>query len=55
MRMPRGWRTRIAVLAAVLVAWSLTAAGCNTIKGMGEDIESLGRGVQETSEKAAGY
>lgn len=31
-----------AILAIGIVALSLTAAACNTVKGLGRDIESVG-------------
>lgn len=34
---------RNALVAAALVAMSLSASGCNTVKGVGEDIQSVGR------------
>jgi len=34
---------RTAIIAAALAALSLTAAACNTVEGVGEDIKSVGR------------
>jgi predicted small secreted protein len=34
-------------LAAGIAAFSLTAAACNTVKGVGEDIESVGEAGDE--------
>jgi len=34
---------RTSVLALALAALSLGAAGCNTVKGLGDDIKSVGR------------
>ena len=34
-------------LAAGIAALSLTAAACNTVKGVGEDIESVGEAVDD--------
>lgn len=31
------------ILAASLTALSLASTACNTVKGLGEDIESVGR------------
>lgn len=43
--MRRGFtRGAIGVLLAVLLFWT---AGCATMRGMGEDIQSLGRGVKK--------
>jgi predicted small secreted protein len=33
---------RMVILALGIAAFSLTAAACNTVKGVGEDIESVG-------------
>jgi len=30
------------ILAFGIAAFSLTAAACNTVKGLGEDVESVG-------------
>lgn len=30
------------ILALGIAAFSLTAAACNTVKGVGEDVESVG-------------
>jgi predicted small secreted protein len=42
-------RTRVTLLLAI--AFLATLAGCNTIRGMGEDIQALGRGIQRTLSK----
>jgi entericidin B len=34
---------RKVILALGIAAFSLTAAACNTVKGAGEDIESVGQ------------
>ncbi len=34
---------RTALIATGIVAVSLTTAGCNTVKGLGRDIESVGQ------------
>ncbi|MEO1221664.1 MAG: Entericidin EcnA/B family protein [Pseudomonadota bacterium] len=39
--------TRKALLALVLGAMTLTATACNTVKGLGRDIESVGRAGEE--------
>jgi entericidin B len=38
-----------AVLIILLCVWMLS--GCNTIHGMGKDIESGGRAIQKSAEK----
>ena len=35
------------ILALGIAAFSLTAAACNTVKGAGEDIESVGEAGDE--------
>lgn len=35
------------VVAASIVALSLTASACNTVKGLGRDIESIGEAGDE--------
>jgi predicted small secreted protein len=39
-----GWRWGLRLLLAFLVLW---LAGCATMRGLGEDIQSLGRGVKK--------
>jgi predicted small secreted protein len=39
--------TRKAILAAVLGALTITTAACNTVQGLGRDIESVGREGEE--------
>ncbi|PKP66723.1 MAG: Entericidin EcnA/B family protein [Alphaproteobacteria bacterium HGW-Alphaproteobacteria-7] len=34
---------RKTIIAAALAAITLTASACNTVKGVGEDIQSVGR------------
>lgn len=34
---------RKALFAATLLSIVLTATGCNTVKGLGRDVESVGR------------
>lgn len=38
---------RTALSAFALATLSLTATACNTVKGAGEDIESVGRAGEE--------
>jgi predicted small secreted protein len=35
------------ILAVGIAAFSLTAAACNTVKGAGQDIESVGQAGDE--------
>lgn len=39
--------TRKLIIALGVVAISLTAAACNTVKGVGRDIESVGEAGDE--------
>ncbi len=38
---------RKTTLALALTAFAVTATGCNTVKGLGRDIESVGRTGEE--------
>ena len=40
---------RIAVVLLVLAVWSALSSGCNTINGMGRDIEAAGAAIQKKS------
>lgn len=45
-------KTKIKLLSTVLLAASFFAiTGCKTIEGLGEDIESLGQSMQDSSSK----
>ncbi len=35
------------IMALGIAAFSLTAAACNTVKGLGEDVESVGEAGDE--------
>lgn len=39
--------TRKAILTLLLGALTVTATACNTVQGLGQDIESVGRGGEE--------
>lgn len=39
-------------LLAMAVGLALAVGACNTAEGVGEDLESLGEGVQDTVEDA---
>ena len=39
---------RLAATAAVLI--SLTLSACNTVKGVGRDVESAGKAVEKTAD-----
>lgn len=38
------------LLTAALLAGSLALAGCNTIEGLGEDIQSAGETVEDAAD-----
>ena len=38
---------RKTILAATLAALSMTATACNTVKGLGEDIKSVGEAGED--------
>jgi entericidin B len=38
------------LLVAVTVSGSLILAGCNTIAGMGRDVQSVGKTVERTAD-----
>ena len=40
-------------MAAVFVA--LATSGCNTTRGLGEDIQSLGEGIERSANSAKRY
>lgn len=43
---------RFAVLALVAAAVSTMLTGCNTTEGVGKDVKSLGKGIEETAQDA---
>jgi len=43
-------RSIIAVCAAALLVLGSALAGCNTVKGMGKDIQGLGRGTTSAAQ-----
>ena len=42
---------RVSVIAALIAAAALIS-GCNTISGMGKDVEATGAAVSNTADKA---
>lgn len=38
------------VTLGILVAAGFTLSGCNTIQGIGKDVQSVGKGVEKTSD-----
>ena len=41
------------LLATILLGVMLIATGCNTVKGVGEDVESGGEAIQGAAEEAS--
>jgi len=39
------------LLMAVLIATPLLAAACNTIEGLGQDVQAVGRAVSDSAEE----
>ena len=39
------------VAALMLVVWAVVLAGCNTMRGLGQDIERAGEAIQRKSDK----
>ena len=37
--------------AAILVAWAVVLAGCNTMEGLGKDMEKAGEAIQRKANK----
>lgn len=41
------------VVAVLIVAWApIVLTACNTTEGVGKDVKSLGRGIEDTADKA---
>ena len=39
------------VAALMLVVWAVGLAGCNTMRGLGQDIERAGEAIQRKSDR----
>jgi predicted small secreted protein len=39
------------VAALMLVVWAVVLAGCNAMRGLGQDIERAGEAIQRKSDK----
>ncbi|HET9663751.1 MAG TPA: entericidin A/B family lipoprotein [Burkholderiales bacterium] len=37
--------------AAILAAWAVVLAGCNTMEGLGKDMEKAGEAIQRKANK----
>lgn len=48
-------KIRIIIIFAALFAGSAAVTACNTIGGMGEDVESAGEYVDKKAEQNKGY
>jgi len=49
---------QLAALAAISVLWlaaTLALSGCNTVAGVGEDIETAGGSLEESAEENKSY
>ncbi|MEX0386509.1 entericidin A/B family lipoprotein [Spiribacter onubensis] len=42
---------RLVAVMALMGVVSLSLAGCNTVEGLGKDIQSAGQAVEKTAEK----
>lgn len=40
---------RIAIL--VLMVWAVAVTGCNTMKGLGKDVEKAGEAIQKKADR----
>lgn len=40
------------LIALAFLAGSMSLAACNTIQGVGEDVEATGQAIEETAEEA---
>lgn len=41
---------RVVLMSLVVLFAGMTAVGCNTTEGAGEDIENLGEGIQDAAD-----
>ena len=39
------------IAALMLVVWAVVLAGCNTMRGLGQDIERAGEAIQRKSDR----
>ena len=39
------------ITTAVLVSFALLLAGCNTVKGMGQDLQKAGEKIEDSAKK----
>lgn len=46
---------RTAMLFSALLLAPLALAGCNTVSGLGEDVEAAGGAIEESAEKNKKY
>jgi predicted small secreted protein len=42
-------------LVALLIAACVLLAGCNTMEGLGQDIEAAGQGIKNKAQQKKGY
>jgi predicted small secreted protein len=38
-----------ALVLLLIASWSILASGCNTIRGIGRDIDSIGEAIQRSA------
>ena len=43
------------LLSALLLTTTLATTGCNTTKGLGQDVEAAGKGIKNEAEEKKGY
>jgi predicted small secreted protein len=46
---------RLLLMLAAVLMLQLTLAGCNTISGMGQDIEAAGDAIEDQAEETKDY
>ena len=39
------------IAALMLVVWAVVLGGCNTMRGLGKDIERMGEAIQRKSDR----
>ena len=45
-------KTIVPIATALLTVFALSLAGCNTVAGVGKDVKSTGRAIQDTANDA---
>ena len=39
------------IAALMLIVWAVAIAGCNTMRGLGQDVERAGEAIQRKSDR----